>query len=166
VGSFQLVFDRPTDAGGQFPSAPYVGGEAAVHNLIARGVGLGLDVSYGFTSGSVGTALLPATPYAYANLLIGASLFYEWLQEGRWVPFAGVHLGLNLMSRRFADPALPSQSYTTLTPGVLGGLKFRITKSVGLVARARVHYLLYDVDETRSLGTADFGLLLDWEFRE
>lgn len=166
VGTFQLVFDRPTNAGGQFPSAPYVGGEATIHNLIAKGVGLGLDLSYGWTSGVVGSTLLPATPYSYANVLVGTSLLYEWMQDRRWVPFAGVHLGLNLMSRSFTDPTLPAQSYTTLTPGVVAGLKFRITKSVGVVARARVHYLLYDVDETRSLGTADFGLMLDWEFRE
>ncbi|MEW6434176.1 MAG: caspase family protein [Myxococcota bacterium] len=166
AGTFQLVFDRPTGSGGQFPSAPYVGAEATIHNLIAKGVGLGLDASYGWTSGVVGSDLLPSTPYSFTNVLFGTTLLYEWLQEGRWVPFAGVHLGLNLMSRSFEDPSLPRQSYTTLTPGVVGGLKLRITKTVGLVARARVHYLLYNVDETRSLGTADLGLMIDWEFRE
>lgn len=166
TGAFQIVFDQPTSSGGQFPSAPYVGGEATIHNLIAKGVGFGLDVSYGWTSGVVSSDLLPPTSYDYSNLLIGTSFFYEWMQDGRWVPFAGLHVGLNLMSRTFADPTLPKQSYTTLSPGVMGGLKFRITKTVGLLARARVHYLLYNVDETKSLGTADFGLMLDWEFRE
>lgn len=166
VGTFRLVFDAPTSSGGQFPSAPYLGAEATIHNLIARGVGLGLDASYGWTSGVVASPLLPATPYAYTNVLIGTSLFYEWRQDNCWVPFAGIHLALNLMSRTFGDPTLPEQSYTTLTPGLLGGLKFRISKKVGLVARARVHYLLYTVDETRSLGTADVGLMLDYEFRE
>lgn len=166
VGTWQIVFDKPTDSGGQFPSAPYLGAEATIHNLIAKGVGLGLDGSYGWTSGTVSTELLPETPYTYSNVLIGTTLFYEWFQDGRWIPFAGLHLALNLMSRDFADPSLPSQSYTTLTPGLVGGLKFRITKKVGLIARARVHYLLYNVDETKSLGTADFGLMLDYEFRE
>jgi hypothetical protein len=75
-------------------------------------------------------------------------------------------VALNLMSREFDDPSLPTQSFTTLTPGIAGGLKFRISKKVGLVARARLHYLLYNVDETRSLGTADFSLMLDYEFRK
>jgi hypothetical protein len=166
VGTFQIVLDRPTSAGGQFPSAPYLGAEATIHNLIAKNVGLGLDASYGWTSGAVGTELLPATPYAYRNILLGTTLVYEWLQGGRWVPFAGLHVALNLMSREFADPSLPTQSFTTLTPGIAGGLKFRISKKVGLVARARLHYLLYNVDETRSLGTADFSLMLDYEFRK
>jgi hypothetical protein len=52
------------------------------------------------------------------------------------------------------------------TPGALGGLKVRLSKSISIVARARLHYLLYNVDETRSLGSADFGLLLDYEFRD
>ena len=39
-------------------------------------------------------------------------------------------------------------------------------RNSSVVARARFHYLLYNVDETRSLGTADFGLLLDYEFRD
>jgi hypothetical protein len=64
---------------------------------------------------------------------------------------------LKRSSRRFADPALQSQSCTTLTPGVLGGLEFRVSRS----ARTHVHHLVEDVDETRSLGAADFGLSLD-----
>jgi hypothetical protein len=166
VGSFRWVFDRPTRDGGQFPSAPYLGVEVLAHNLVARGVGLGIDASYGWTSGLLGSDLLPPTPYTYANVLIGASLVYEWQQADRWIPFAGVHVGLNLMSRTFADPTLPQQSYTTLVPGLVGGLKVRLAKQVALVARGRLHYLLYNVDETKSLGTADVGLLLDYEFRD
>ena len=58
------------------------------------------------------------------------------------------------------------QSFTTMSPGLALGIKYRLGTSFGVLARARVHYLLYNVDETRSLGYAEVGLLLDYEFRE
>ena len=76
------------------------------------------------------------------------------------------YYGVELRSREFADLSLPQQNYSTFTPGIVGGLKVRIWKNLSLVARARVHYLLYNVDETRSLGSADFGALLDYEFKD
>ena len=96
----------------------------------------------------------------------GAALFYEWFQSDRFIPFAGIHLSFNIMSREFTDAALARQSYSTFTPGIVGGLKIRLSKNISAVARARVHYLLYNVDETRSLGSADFGALLDYEFKD
>ena len=39
-------------------------------------------------------------------------------------------------------------------------------RNFGIVARGRVHYLLYNVDETRSLGFAEVGLMLNYEFRD
>ncbi|MFT3708646.1 MAG: caspase family protein [Archangium sp.] len=164
-GHYQAVFDRPTSAGGYFPSAPIVGAEATLHNFFGRGFALAIDGGYGWTSSTVSGALIGSQPYDYSLLTFGASLFYEWNQEGRFVPFAGVHVSFNVMTRQFDDAALAKQTYSVFTPGGVGGLKVRITKSISAVARARVHYLLYNVDETRSLGSADFGLLLDYEFR-
>ena len=56
VGTFQIVFDKPANGGGQFPSAPYVGAEATIHNLIARNVGLSIDGSYGWSEFEVDPA--------------------------------------------------------------------------------------------------------------
>lgn len=166
AGQYQAVFDRPTNAGGYFPSAPLLTAEATLHNFFGRGFALSIDGGYGWTSSVVSGALLGELAYQYSLITFGGALSYEWFQDSRWVPYAGVHLSFNLMSREFTDVALAKQSYSTFTPGVVAGLKFRITRNVSVIARARLHYLLYNVDETRSLGSADFGALLDYEFKD
>lgn len=137
-----------------------------MHNLFGHGFALTIDGGYGWTSGVVSGALIGDVPYNYTLITFGAALFYEWFQDDRWIPFAGIHLSFNLMSREFTDSGLAKQSYATFTPGIEAGLKFRITRSISVIARARVHYLLYNVDETRNLGSADFGALLDYEFKD
>lgn len=165
-GHYQAVFDRPTTAGGYFPSAPQLGAEVTLHNSFGYGFGLSIDGGYGWTSAGVSMPLLGDLPYHYSLLSFGAAVFYEWFQGGSLVPLAGVHLSFNIMSREFADGALPKQSYSVFTPGVMAGLKVRLTRNVSLIARARLHYLLYNVDEQRNLGSADFGALLDYEFKD
>lgn len=165
AGHYQAVFDKPTNAGGYFPSAPLLGAEATLHNFFGRGFALAIDGSYGWTSSTVSSALIGTLPYDYSLVTFGGALFYEWFQEGRFVPFVGVHLAFNVMTRQFSDTAIANQTYSIFTPGAVGGLKVRLSQSISVVGRARVHYLLYNVDETRSLGSADFGLLLDYEFR-
>ena len=165
-GQYEAVFDRPTNAGGYFPSAPLLGAEATLHNFFGRGFALSIDGGYGWTTGLVSGPLLGELTYNYALITFGASLFYEWFQGDRFIPFAGIHLSFNIMSREFTDTALAKQTYSTFTPGIVGGLKIRLSKNVSVVARARVHYLLYNVDETRNLGSADFGALLDYEFKD
>ncbi len=167
TGQYQAVFDAPPSAGGLFPSAPMVGGEGTVHNFFGRGFAWSFDVQYGWASASVFTPRLgSALGYRYGLLNVGTSLLYEWNQEGAWVPFVGARVGLSLMSREFDDPGFARQGFTTMSPGVVLGLKLRIGRSFGLVGRGRVHYLLYNVDETRSLGYAELGLLLSYEFRD
>ena len=166
AGNYQAVFDRPTTSGGYFPSAPLVGLEATMHNFFGRGFALSGDLLYGWAQGAAVTSLLGSLAYQYSLISVGAALTYEWGQEGRWIPLGGVHLAFDFMSRTFSDSTLPSQTYTVLTPGVFVGFKVRLTRSFSLVARARIHYLLYNVDETKNLGTADFGALLEYEARE
>jgi Caspase domain len=165
-GQYQAVFDRPTTQGGYFPSAPMVGAEASLHNFFGKGFGLAIDASYGWASGAVTGSQFGTVSYAFSVVTFGGAVFHEWFQNGRWVPFAGVHLSFNLMARDFADSAFAKQSYATFTPGIAAGLKMRISKNLSVIGRARVHYLLYTVDETRNLGTADFGVLLDYEFKD
>ena len=165
-GQYEAVFDRPTNAGGYFPSAPLLGAEATLHNFFGRGFALSVDGGYGWTTGLVSGPLLGDLTYNYALVTFGASLFYEWFQVDRFIPFAGIHLSFNIMSREFTDTSLAKQTYSTFTPGIVGGLKIRLTQNISVVARARVHYLLYNVDETRNLGSADFGALLDYEFKD
>lgn len=165
AGNYQAVFDQPTQAGGYFPSAPLLGVEASMHNFFGRGFSLSGDLLYGWTQGSVTTPMLDSLPYRYSIVSAGVALAYEWGQEGRFVPLGGVHLALDFMSRSFTTVSLPAQTYSVLTPGIFVGLKVRLTGSFSLIARARVHYLLYNIDETKSLGTADLGALLDYELK-
>jgi hypothetical protein len=164
-GQWLAVFDRPTSSGGHFPSSPEVGGTLTRHNFFGQGFSLELDAAYGWANGTVATALVDPLAYTYTHLSFGAGLSWESHPENTFVPFVGVHLALNSMSRDFGS-TLPVQHYTTLTPGLSAGLKWRFTGNFSLVARGRLHYLLYNVDETRSLGTADVGLLLDYEFKD
>lgn len=166
AGAFQAVFDRPTASGGAFPSAPVVGAELTAHNFFGRGFGFSLDGNYGWTTGTVASPLLGTLTYQYSRVSFGGAVLYEFGQDGTWVPFGGVHVAFDLMSRTFDDPAFPTQSYSVITPGGVLGLKVRLTKRFSAVARGRVHYLLYNVDEARSLGSADVGLLINYEFRE
>jgi Caspase domain len=166
TGTYQAVFDRPTAQGGYFPSAPLVGAEAVVHNCFGRGFSLSLDGLYGWSGGTVASPLLGSLPYHYTLVSAGVGALYEWRQDGTFIPFGGVHLSFNFMTRAFDDTTLATQSYSVFTPGAFVGLKVRLTRTLSVLARARFHYLLYNVDVTRSLGTADFGVLLDYEFRE
>lgn len=168
TGNFQAVFDRPTSAGGYFPSAPMVGAQVTMHNFPGRNFAVGVDVNYGWANATAVAPLVGAVAYKYTLLSVGGALLYEFNQDGRFIPFGGVHLSFNAMSRDFTstDLVLPQQNYTVLTPGAVLGLKVRVTKNVSVVAQARLHYLLYNVDETRNLGTADLGALIEWEFRD
>lgn len=167
AGQFQAIFDAPTSAGGLFPSAPMVGGEATVHNFFGRGFAWSFDAQYGWASGVVATPRLGAPlGYRYSSITAGTSIFFEANQDGTWVPFIGARLGLSLMGREFTDLTFPKQNFTTMSPGVVVGLKYRLGRNFGLVARGRVHYLLYNIDETKNLGFAELGLMLDYEFRD
>lgn len=166
VGHYQAMFDRPTSAGGTFPSAPVIGAEVTLHNLFARGFALHLDGGYGWTSSTLAAPQLGSLAYDYELLTFGAGLSYSWFQDGRWIPFAGVRVAFASFNRAFTDAALGRQTFTSITPGVAAGLKVRLTKNLSVIARARVHYLLYDVDQTRHLGFADLGALIDYEFKE
>jgi hypothetical protein len=167
VGQYQAVLDAPTSAGAPFPSTPMVGGEATVHNFFGRGFAWSLDGQYGWSSGvAVSSRLgLPAA-YRYSLISVGTSLLYEWNQDDTWVPFLGARLGVNMMNREFDEAIFPRQGFTTISPGIAAGLKLRIGRNVCVVARGRMHYLLYNVDESRSLGLADVGLMLNYEFRD
>ena len=81
------------------------------------------------------------------------------------VPFFGARIALLAMSRKFDDQALPDQFFATLSPGLVGGARVRVGDSWGLVLRGRLHYLLYNVDETdRSLGYWEAATFLQYDF--
>ncbi len=164
-GTWQAVFDAPTDKGGLFPSSPNVGLEGTWHNFFGRGFSLTIDGMAGTTGGTLNTGALQNLAYRYTLFSLGTGLLVEW-PEGRWVPFVGARLGLNLMSRDFEVAGLPRQTFSVLTPGLVGGLKVRLTQRFSLSARVRLHYLLYNIDETKNFGFLELATCLSYEFRE
>src|SRR5262249_13585256 len=87
-GAYQFVFDKPLDQGGYFPSAPQCGLDVTLHNAFGRGWSVGFDGTYGWASGNLLLGTADLIPYAYNDLVIGATGLHEW-PEGFWVPFVG-----------------------------------------------------------------------------
>ena len=163
-GSYQTVFDSPTDKGGSFPSSPVIGLEGTWHNAFGRGFGFGLDGLYGWQSGVVNSGLVSLN-YNYSLFTVGTTGLYEW-PDGTFVPYLGVRLGLDVMSRSFANNAAAPQSFQTFTPGLVAGLRIRLNKNWSLGLRARLHYLLYNIDSTRNFGYLELASTLDYELRD
>jgi len=68
-----------------------------------------------------------------------------------------------LMTRRFDQDAFPAQFFSTLSPGIVGGVGWRMSRDFALVLRGRVHYLLYNVDENRSLGYSELATAVTYD---
>jgi uncharacterized caspase-like protein len=162
-GAYSFVFDKPLEQGGYFPSAPQFGLDVTFHNAFGRGWSFGMDGTYGWANGSLLLGTSSLIPYSYNVLVLGLSGIKEW-PEGWWVPFVGVRLALDIMSRSFPNSGLPAQSYQTFVPGIVLGMKVRISKRWSIVARGRLNYLLYNIDTTKSLGSAELAGLINYEF--
>ena len=95
---------------------------------------------------------------------LASSLTVEW--PGRYVtPYVGGRLAMLLMGRTFTDDAAmyPAQFFSTLSPGIVGGAAFRLTQSTSLVTRGRLHYLLYNIGEDRSLGYWELAAMVSYD---
>jgi hypothetical protein len=150
-GGFQAVFDAPTRES-LFPPTGLLGVELQLRDFFRRDWVWGLDGAVGAASGAVPLSSTGgAAGFKFTELSLASSLVVEWPHR-RLTPFVGGRLALLLMSRRFDEDAFPSQYFSTLSPGIVGGVTLRLSRGFGLVARGRVHYLLYNVDENRSLG--------------
>jgi hypothetical protein len=160
TGYYQSFFDSPT-RDSLFPPAPMLGLEAQIHNFLRRDWIWGFDLALGGSRSTLNLAGL-SLPYRFSELTVGTSILVEW-PEGDFVPFLGTRLAMVLMSRQFDDRVVPNQSFYTFSPGLVAGLKFRISRHWGIAARARVHYLLYNIEQDRSLGYWEIATLLTYE---
>jgi uncharacterized caspase-like protein len=149
-GGFQSVFDAPTRES-LFPPTGLVGLEMQLRNFFRRDWVWGIDVGGGGANGSVTLNGVTAVPFRFSELQLATSLTVEW-PHARLTPFVGGRVALLVMTRKFEENAFPDQYFSTLSPGVVGGVNWRFAGDFSLVLRSRVHYLLYNVDENRSLG--------------
>jgi hypothetical protein len=164
TGAVQAFFDAPT-RDGLFPPAGLLGAELELRDFFRRGWVVGADVAAGGARASLTRPGGVALPFRFAELTGGASLFREWPLGGRRLSlFVGGRVALMLMTRTFEAAELPHQSFSTFSPGLAGGLRYRLAGGLGAVARARIHYLLYNVEANRSLGYWELAAALSYEF--
>ncbi|MFL5320530.1 MAG: caspase domain-containing protein [Myxococcaceae bacterium] len=164
-GNVQSFFDSPTRSS-LFPSAPMLGVEANVRHFLRKDWIFGFDLAFGGAqNGAVAVTPEYKVPFKYSQLSAGSSLTVEYpTGSGKWIPFVGGRMALLMMTREFDAAAdLPKQSFSTISPGLVGGLRYQLTWKFGVTLRGRVHYLLYNVDENRSLGYWEVATLLSYE---
>jgi hypothetical protein len=163
TGGYQIVFEKAPEVGGYFPSAPMFGLDLTLHNAFGRGWGAAIDGQFGWAQGQQLLGNSDLVPLRYSDFVIGATVMHEW-PDNWWVPSVGLRVALNLMNRDFPGTGLPSQSFQTFVPGLVLGMKVRVTKSWSVLARTRLNLLLYTVDHTRGVASLELAGLLNYEF--
>ncbi len=152
---FQSFFDAPTRAS-LFPPTALVSAELQLRHFFRRDWVWALDLAAGSTRATLSRdALGVQLAYQFSEVDAGTSLLAEWpLAGGRLVPHLGARFAFLYLQRRFEGDAagIPAQHLYTFSPGLVAGLSYRLGLGFSLTARSRVHYLLYNVDENRSLG--------------
>jgi hypothetical protein len=104
-------------------------------------------------------------PFRFSEFTAGMSLAVEWsLWGNRLVPYAGLRLAYLLLGRKFQDRTIPDQYFSTFSPGLVAGVRYRLWGGFAALVRARTHYLLYNVDTDRSLGYWEFSGGLSYDF--
>lgn len=163
AGTVQAFFDAPTREG-LFPPAAMLGAEFQIRDFFRKTWVVAVDLAAG---GSRATLVRPGGTFAFrfSELAAGGSLFTEWpLFEGRLSPFFGGRVAWIFMNRKFDQAEIPEQSFSTFSPGLVAGLRYRFAGDFSAVARTRVHYLHYDIDENRSLGYWELATAVSYEF--
>jgi len=156
--TYQSVFAAPSGAS-LFPPTGMLAIDLSLRNFLRRDWVWSLDLAAGSTDGVVSNV---GAPFRFTEMSLASSLLVEW--PGRYVtPFVGGRLAMLLMGRRFTDDLYPAQFFSTLSPGVVGGAAIRVMKNTSVVARGRLHYLLYNVDEDRSLGYWELAAMVSYD---
>jgi len=153
------VFEAP-DGAGLFPPTAMLGLDFALRDFLRRDWVLDFELAGGSTNG---VAPDVAVPFHFTEASVASSLIVEWPHR-TFTPFVGGRLALLLMNRTFQDNAFPSQFFSTLSPGIVAGVAYHFTRSTSVVARARLHYLLYNVDQDRSLGYWELATMVAYDF--
>lgn len=162
----QRFFDRATREG-LFPPAVLAGAELAVRDDLGHGLAWGVDAAVGGGKGKVDLGGGAAVPFDFSEMGGGVALWKE-LRVGRpLVLSAGARVGFTWLARRFEDRAeIPPQHFFTVTPGLVAAAHWRMTRRLSAVARARLSWLFYNVDENRSLGFGEGLLGVEYAFGE
>jgi uncharacterized caspase-like protein len=134
-------------------------------NALRKNLGVRLDLGLGGSGEQslvIHDAYVGALTYSVkvSELTLGSAITYT-LPLTDWLSLAlSGRLGLISVTRTFSDASLPKQAFSTLTPGLGVELDLALTRFLWLGARARMHYMFFNVDEPMSLAFIDGGLVL------
>jgi hypothetical protein len=149
---------------GLFPPATLGGLELAVRDDLGHGLAWGMDLAYGRGSGSLRLPGVDPIPVRFSEMAGGISLWRDF-RRGPLTVSAGLRVAFTWLGRSFpAGEDLPQQYFFTVTPGLTGAAAWRLTSRCSALARGRVSYLFYDVDEDRSLGFFEALLGVEYAF--
>jgi uncharacterized caspase-like protein len=161
----QRFFDQAA-RDGLFPPASLVGLELALRDDLGHGLAWGVDAAFGGGGGELRLEGVDPIPVRFSELAAGASLWRDF-RFGRATLSAGARVAFTWLARSFpVEQGLPSQYFFTVTPGLTGAAAWRFTPSLSAIARVRLNYLFYNVDENRSLGFAEGFLGVEYAFGE
>ena len=164
-----LTLQRFLDAAtrdGLFPPAVLAGAELSVRDDLGHGLAWGLDLAVGGGEGTVTFDGVEPIPFTFGEVAGGGALWRDF-GFGPLTLSAGGRVGFVWLTRRF-EPAqdLPKQYFFTVTPGLLAAATWRLTPRLSALARARVSWLFYDVDQNRSLGYVEGFLGVEYALSE
>jgi caspase domain-containing protein len=149
-----------------FPPSTSVGLELQLHHYFRANWMLDFDAALGGGKGEVPLTTISGTaPYQFSQLALGSSIVTQW-PMGDLVPFAGVRLSFMVLGRQF-DPAIYAKSFQgmfTWSPGAVVGVKWNFAGGWHAVARLRLQYLNYDIDENRHFGFGELGGMVGYAF--
>jgi hypothetical protein len=128
------------------PASPEVGVTLRLEDRPLQNFGLLLDVSG--SRGRRSLELVPGSqvPFAYTRFAAGASMPYLWRWD-RLTIFGGPRVAALYLGRSFDVEAYSgSQQYFTVSPGVVGGVVFRLTDRLELTSQAQMMLTYVVVD--------------------
>lgn len=150
----QRFFDAAT-RDGLFPPATLAGLELAARDDLGHGLAWGLDLALGGGQGTLRLPGLEPIGVRFSEVAGGASLWRDWT-VGPATLSAGGRVAFVWLGRTFdRQEQLPRQFFFSVTPGLTAAAAWRLGPRASLLARLRVSWLFYNVDENRSLGYAD-----------
>src|SRR6185436_8790958 len=149
-----------------FPPSTSLGLEVQLHHYFRPDWMLDFDATLGGGKGEVPLiAGGGAAAYKFTQLSLGSSVITQW-PMGDVVPFAGVRLSFMVLGRQF-DPTVYAKEFQamfTWSPGALVGVKWHFAGGWHAVARLRLQYLNYNIDENRHFGFGELGAMVGYAF--
>jgi uncharacterized caspase-like protein len=166
LGSFggQFFFDQGA-RNGLFPPAVLGGVEMAARDDLGHDLAWGLDLAVGGGQADVHLPGVTAIPERFLELGGGASLWRDFGLTDSLTFSAGARIAFIYLARTFVGhPELPPQNFFTLTPGLTASLSWQFSARFSAVARGRLNYLFYNVDQPKNLGYLEASLGVDYAF--